>query len=183
LFIELCSSNSRAFSAAHFIAIGGAVIVGLVDGPARRGLALAGASVITRFLTCETILTANKAQRGLTLCATGTITLQMVLDAKAIKRKPGKGVRDLKFSKYIIHDNGTEESSGFNDVTWSKATIKYINFVNNTLRSSSFEKIIKKVEDLMASTRRLQTVDSMDIDDVDDVQLVDLSDDECKLFT
>ena len=170
--------------AAHFIAIGGAVkVASLVNGPARSGLALASASVITHFLTCETILTVNKAQRGLTLWATGAITLQMVLDAKATKRKPGKGIRDLKLPKYIIHDNGTEESSGFNDVTWSKATTKYINFVNNKLRPSSFEKIMNKVEDLMASTRRLQTVDSMDVDDIDDIELVDLSDDDCKLFT
>jgi hypothetical protein len=73
--------------------------------------------------------------------------------------------------------------SGFNDVTWLKATTKYVNFIKNKLRSSSFEKIINKVEDLMASTRWLQTVDSMDVDDIDDVQLVDLSDDDCKLFT
>ena len=99
---------------------------------------------------------------------------QMVLDAKAKKRKPGKGVRNLKLPKYITHDNGTEELSGFNDVTWLKATTKYINFVNDKLRPSSFEKIINKVEDLMASTHRLQTVDSMDVDDVDDAQLVDL---------
>jgi hypothetical protein len=129
----------------------------LLDGQARSGLALASASVITRFLMCETILTVNKAQRGLTLWATGAIMLQMMLDVKAMKCKPGKGIRNLKLLKYITHDNGTEELSGFNDVTWSKATTKYINFVNDKLRSSSFEKIIKKVEDLMASTRRLQT--------------------------
>ena len=109
--------------------------------------------------------------------------LQMVLDAKATKHKPGKGIRNLKLPKYIIHDNSTEESSGFNDITWLKATAKYINFVNNKLRSSSFEKIMNKVEDLMASTRWLQTVDSMDVDDIDDIELVDLSDDDCKLFT
>ena len=169
---------------AHFIAISGTVkVASLVDGPARSGLALASALVITHFLMCETILTVNKAQRGLTLWATGTITLQMVLDAKAMKCKPGKGICDLKFLKYIIHNNGTEESSGFNDVTWLKATTKYINFVNNKLCSSSFEKIMNKVKDLMASTRWLQTVDSMDVDNIDDIELVDLLDDDCKLFT
>ena len=107
----------------------------------------------------------------------------MVLDAKATKCKPGKGIHDLKLPKYIIHDNGTEESSGFNDVTWSKATTKYINFVNKKLHSSSFEKIMNKVEDLMASTCQIQTVDSMDVNNIDDIELIDLSDDGCKLFT
>jgi hypothetical protein len=115
----------------------------LVDGQAQSGLALASASVITHFLVCETILTVNKAQRGLTLWATGAIMLQMVLDAKAMKRKPGKGIHDLKLPKYITHDNGTEESSGFNDITWSKATTKYINFVNNQHLSRRLSRRLK----------------------------------------
>jgi hypothetical protein len=115
----------------------------LVDGQAQSGLALASASVITHFLGCETILTVNKAQRGLTLWATGAIMLQMVLDAKAMKRKPGKGIHNLKLPKYITHDNGTEESSGFNDITWSKATTKYINFVNNQHLSRRLSRRLK----------------------------------------
>jgi hypothetical protein len=99
----------------------------------------------------------------------GTITLQMVLDTKAMKYKPGKGVHDLKLLKYITHNNGMEESSGFNDITWLKSTAKYINFINNKLGSSSFNKIINKVKDLMASTHQLQTVDCMDVNDIDDI--------------
>jgi hypothetical protein len=154
--------------AAHFITISGTVkVASLVNGLAQSGLALASASVITHFLMCETILTVNKAQWGLTLWAMGAITLQMVLDTKAMKCKPSKGVCNLKLPKYITHDSGMEESSGFNDIIWSKSTD--INFINNKLCSSSFDKIINKVEDLMASTHWLQTVDSMDIDNIDDV--------------
>jgi hypothetical protein len=92
----------------------------------------------------------------------------------------GKSIRNLKLPKSITHDNSTKESTGFNDTTWSRATTKYMDFINTTLCTSSFEKIIKKVDELMDSTH---TVDSMDIDNIDEVQLVDLSDDECKLFT
>jgi hypothetical protein len=92
----------------------------------------------------------------------------------------GKSIHHLKLPKSITHDNSTEESTGFNDTTWLRATTKYMDFINTTLRTSSFEKIIKKVNELMASTH---TVDSMDVDDIDEVQLIDLSDDECKLFT
>ena len=54
--------------AAHFIMIGGAVkVASLVNGPAWSSLALASALVITYFLMCQTILTANNAQQCNTL--------------------------------------------------------------------------------------------------------------------
>jgi hypothetical protein len=125
----------------------------------------------------------EKAQRGLTLWATGTITLQMVLDAKGTRRtKPHKGNRNLTLPKTFIYENGTEESTSFNDATWSKATSKYMDFISTTLHTSSFDKIVEKAQEIMASTGRLQMDDIMDVDSVDDVQLVDLSDDDCKPF-
>jgi hypothetical protein len=110
----------------------------------------------------------------------------MVLDAKSTRRtklaSTTKGSRSLTLPKSFTRDNGTEESTGFNDVTWSKATIKYMDFINNGLRESSFEKITKKAQEMIISTSRLQTDDSMDVDPIENAQLVDLSDDECTLF-
>ena len=115
--------------------------------------------------------------------ATGTITLQMVLDAKGTRRTIShKNNLNLTLPKTFIHENGTEESTSFNDATWSKATSKYMNFINTTLRSSSFDKIIEKAKEIMDSTGRPRMDDVMDIESIDDVQLVDLSDDDCKPF-
>jgi hypothetical protein len=107
----------------------------------------------------------------------------MVLDAKGTRRiKPHKGTRNLTLPKTFTYENGTEESTSFNDATWSKATGKYMEFVNTTLRPSSFDKIVEKAQEILASTGRLRMDDAMDVDSIDDVQLVDLSDDDCKSF-
>lgn len=108
----------------------------------------------------------------------------MVLDSKSTRRtKPAAGTtRNLTLPKSFIYDNGTEQSTAFNDVTWSTATTKYMTFVNTSLRLSSFEKIVEKAQKMVVSTGRLQTSDSTDVDNYSNVQLVDLSDDECKPF-
>ncbi|KAI0247968.1 hypothetical protein BJV78DRAFT_1285175 [Lactifluus subvellereus] len=156
--------------AAHFISINGAVkVAGLRVEQPRSALVLAAAAV----------------QRGLTLWATGTITLQIVLDAKGTRRtKPlsHKGNRNLTLPKTFTYDNGTKESISFNAVTWSKATSKYMDFINTELRTSSFKKIIEKAQEVIADRLQTDDSDAMDVDSIDDVQLVDLSDEDCKPF-
>lgn len=107
----------------------------------------------------------------------------MVLDAKSTRRTKlhTKSNRNLALPKSFINNNGTEESTSFSDVTWSRATNKYMDFVNKTLRPSSFEKVVEKAREMLASMGRLRTDDAMDVDNLDDVQLVDLSDEDCKL--
>jgi hypothetical protein len=119
--------------------------------------------------------------------ATGTITLQMVLDTKKIKRtkstSTGISPNGVTLPKYFININGVEESTAFNDATWAGATTKYMNFVINVLREKSYNSIIEKAEQLRVSIHGVSTGgDSMDVDHPDDVDLVDLSDsdDECK---
>ena len=46
--------------------------------------------------------------------------------------------------KTFIHNNGTEELTTFSDVTWSRATSKYMEFVTLTLQETSFNKVIEK---------------------------------------
>ena len=106
----------------------------------------------------------------------------MVLDSKSTRRtKPGKGtVHNLTLPKSFTYDNGSKQSTAFNDVTWSTATTKYMTFVNTSLCLSSFKKIVVKAQEMVVSTGRLQMADSMDIDNYSNIQLVDLSDDECK---
>lgn len=122
----------------------------------------------------------------MTLWATNTVTLQMVIDAKNTKRTRTstaivKGNRSVPLPKYFIRNNGVEESTGFNEATWSAATTKYMSFVNNRLRGSSFDKIIDKAMALVPVVHTGGSDDVMDVDP-DDIQLVDLSDDdECKL--
>ena len=125
----------------------------------------------------------KKIHRGLTLWVTGTITLQMVLDAKSMRHaKPHtKSNWNLTLPKSFINNNSTEESTLFNDITWSRATNKYMDFINKTLHPLSFKKVIEKAQEMLASMGRLWTDDAMDIDNLNDVQLVDLSDEDCKL--
>lgn len=104
--------------------------------------------------------------------------MQVVLDAKSTRRsKNTKGYRNLTLPKTFIHDNGADESTSFSDVTWSRATSKYMEFVNNTLRESSFDKIIEKAKGMMAI---LGTDNVIDVESYEEVQLVDLSDEDCK---
>jgi hypothetical protein len=119
-----------------------------------------------------------KVQRALKLWATGTITLQKVLDAKAIKGTT-KGLAGLP--KVMT---GIEESCSFNDVTWGAVTRRHMEFVNHKLRQSSFEKIVQKAKEFMVTNNAggsRRTSDTMDVDGAS-VQLVDLSDSdsECK---
>ena len=56
-----------------------------------------------------------------------------------------------------------------------------MDFVNKTLCLLPSEKVVEKVQEMLASMGRLQTDDVRDVDNLDDVQLVDLSDKDCKL--
>ena len=104
--------------------------------------------------------------------------MQMVLDAKSTRcSKNTKGYRNLTLPKTFIHDNGADESTSFSDVTWLRATSKYMEFINNTLRESSFDKIIEKAKGMMAI---LGMDDVIDVESYEEVQLVDLSDEDCK---
>jgi len=120
-----------------------------------------------------------KVQRALKLWATGAITLQMVMDAK-----PAKGNKGMTLPKVMVNDNGTQESTSFNDATWGSIARTRMEFVNNSLRSSSLEKVIQKAKVFMVANHAggsRSTSDAMDIDGTY-TQMVDLSDpdSECK---
>ena len=92
--------------------------------------------------------------------------MQMVLNAKSTRHtKSFKGGCDLTLPKTYIHNNGS----------------KYMEFVKTSLCKSSFDKIVKKAQKMMASMHWVGIDDTVDIDNFDDVQLVDLSDEDCKL--
>jgi hypothetical protein len=96
-----------------------------------------------------------KAQRALTLWVTGVIMLQMVLESKNTRctRHVGGGAAcNITLPKTFTYDNGTKESTAFNDVTWSTATTKYMTFINTSLCSSSFNKIAAKAQEMVVST-------------------------------
>ena len=117
----------------------------------------------------------TKTQQALTLWVAGTITLQMVLDAKSTRcTKSVKGSHNLTLPKSFLHYNSTEESTSFSDITWSRATGKYMDFITTGLCKSSFDKIIGKAKEMMASTHQLRMDNALDIDNFDEVQLVDL---------
>ena len=79
--------------------------------------------------------------------------LQMMLDAKSMRcTKLHKGSHNLTLPKPFIHDNGTKESISFSDVTWSRDTSKYMEFIKTNLHNSTFDKIIEKAQEMMAST-------------------------------
>ena len=124
----------------------------------------------------------KKTQQGLTLWATGTIMMQMVLNAKSLRctKSHTKGHCNFTLPKTFIHNNGTEELTTFSDIIWSRATSKYMEFVTTALQETSFDKVIEKARGMVASTHRLQVDDTIDINSYDDVQLVDLSDEDCK---
>ena len=103
----------------------------------------------------------------------------MVLSAQALTKPLSKGNRNLTLPKTFTYDNGTEASTSFNEAAWSKATSKFMDFINTDLRTSSFKKVTKKAQEVV--NLYLDWVgddDSMDVDSMDDVQLVDLSDEE-----
>ena len=126
----------------------------------------------------------EQVQIALTLWATGKITVQMVLNAKSLRctKSHTKGHCNFTLPKTFIHDNGTEESTTFSDITWSRATSKYMEFVTTALWETCFDKIIEKARGMMASMHRLQVDNTIDINSYDDVQLVDLSDEDCKFW-
>ena len=68
----------------------------------------------------------------------------------------------------------------FSNLTWSRATTKYMEFINTTLQETSFDKIIEKAKGMMNSTHRLHMDEAVDVQSYDDVQLVDLLDEDCK---
>jgi hypothetical protein len=105
-------------------------------------------------------------QRALKLWATGTISLQMVLDSKAMK-----GSKGVSLPKVI---NGTEESTAFNDATWGSVTRIRMEFINNKLRLSSMEKILEKVKAVVVTNPAGGREDAMDINEMS-VDMVDLS--------
>ena len=110
------------------------------------------------------------------------IMLQMMLDAKSMRcTKPNKGSHNLTLPKPFIHDNGTKESISFSNVTWSRDTSKYMEFIKTGLQNSSFDKIIEKAQEMMASTYQLQMDNTTIVNDFIDIQLVDLLDEDCKL--
>ena len=108
--------------------------------------------------------------------------MQMVLDAKNIRwaKSHAKGLHNFILPETFINDNGTKESTTFNNLTWSRATTKYIKFVNMTLQETSFGKIIEKAKGMMASMHWLYMDEAVDVKSYDDVQLVGLSDEDCK---
>jgi hypothetical protein len=107
------------------------------------------------FLCVDDTDKTRKAQRALTLWATGVITLQMVLESKNTRRTRhvgGGAAHNISLPKTFTYDNGTEESTAFNNVTWSTAMTKYMTFINTSLRSSSFDKIAVKAQEMVVST-------------------------------
>ena len=126
----------------------------------------------------------KKTQWGLTLRATGTIMMQMVLNAKSLRctKSHTKGHCNFTLPKTFIHDNGTEELTTFSNITQSRATSKYMEFVTTTLWETSFDRVIEKARGMMASMHRLQVDNTIDIKSYDDAQLVDLSDEDCKFW-
>lgn len=54
-------------------------------------------------------------------------------------------------------------------------------FIKTGLQNSSFDKIIEKAQEMMASTYQLQMDNTTIVNDFIDIQLVDLLDEDCKL--
>lgn len=114
----------------------------------------------------------------------------MVLDAKSFKSSKSttsikSAARGFTLPKAFIRENGTGESTSFNEANWGIVTRGYMDVIKNRLRPSSFEKVIKKAKDLTTvgqGGRSRSTADNaMDMDELDTyAQVVDLSDDECK---
>ena len=100
----------------------------------------------------------------------------MVLDSKTMKNKA------ISLPKFMTLNNSTEQSTSFNDTTWGDVTRARMEFVNNSHRVSSLEKVIAKAKAFVIATSggSLRTISSITADTND--QLVDLSDDEgeCK---
>ena len=113
-----------------------------------------------------------KVQRALRLWAIGAITLQMVKNAKA-----SKGKKLLALPKTYILEDGSPESTLFNEATWGAVTHTRMDFIKNKLRPSSLEKVVAKAKELAVPFQGLsEAIDN------EDVEMVDLSDDECISF-
>jgi hypothetical protein len=160
----------------HFSVIKGyKKIPGLCDTivrPERGGLVLASVTVCHCFLYIPILMYSVdvKVQRALKLWAIGAITLQMVKSVKA-----GKGKKQISLPKFWVLEDGTKESTLFNDVTWGAITHARMDFVNNNLHKSSLAKVISRAKDFVSSSYQ----DTAEAVEDEDLQMVDLSDDEC----
>ena len=131
--------------------------------------------VSTYVIVQTTDILGCKVQRALTLWATGTVTMEMILDAKTNKNKA------LSLPKVMTLDDGTEMSTSFNDATWGDVTRTRMAFVNNNLRLSSLEKVIQKAKAFVVTTSGGPSkASSSGLTDADKqrAQMVDLSDPE-----
>ena len=101
------------------------------------------------------------------------LKFQQVLDAKSTRRtKSVKGSHNLTLPKLFLHYNGTEESTSFSDIIWSRAARKYMDFITTSLRKSSFNKIIGKAKGMMASTHWLRMDNALNVDNFDEVHFI-----------
>jgi hypothetical protein len=100
--------------------------------------------------------------------------MQMVINSKATK-----GNKPVTLPKFMPFDNGNQESTSFNDVTWGATTRARMDFVNCRLRPSSLNNIIQKAKAYMVGNQAGGSRSTMDPDSEDMVDLSD-SDGECQ---
>ncbi|KAG2110497.1 hypothetical protein DEU56DRAFT_920176 [Suillus clintonianus] len=151
---------------AHFTAINGArKIHGLLDKP-EEDLNPAGGLA----LSCAAV------ERALTLIATRTITIEMVLAAKG---------KSIPLPKTLNHSTGkvSNRQTGFNDVTWGSSTRSYVKSIVKSLREEKFQAIITSAKEFSKKSHRSgndrAVDDAVDDEDFDErAQLVDISESE-----
>ncbi|KAG1732106.1 hypothetical protein EDB19DRAFT_1831434 [Suillus lakei] len=92
------------------------------------------------------INSARKVERALTLVATHTLTIEMVLTAK--------GKSTIPLPKTLNHSTGkvSNQQTGFNDVTWGSSMHSYVKSIVKSFQDEKFQTIItsaKEFEELM----------------------------------
>lgn len=93
----------------------------------------------------------------------------MVKNARA-----GKG-KKLALPKVWVLEDGTKESTLFNDQTWGSTSRARMDFVNKSLRESSLAKVISRAKAFVGPSNQ----DAAEVVEDGDQQMVDLSEDEC----
>jgi hypothetical protein len=124
----------------------------------------------------------NKVERGLKFIAGGTITVEMVQNAKG---------KIPMLPKHINQATGkVSKAMGFNEVMWGKRCKSYVVSVKG-LSTSRFNEIVQLATAFMKTTNRIidDDRDAIEIDDDDDhdvrANIIDISSDsetesECK---
>ncbi|KAG1859496.1 hypothetical protein C8R48DRAFT_774836 [Suillus tomentosus] len=149
----------------HFTAINGARKIHGLEKPGDNLNPVGGLA-----LSCAAV------ERALTLIATRTITIEMVLTAKG---------KSIPLPKTLNHSTSkvSNHQTGINDITWGSSTRSYVKLIMRSFRDEKFQAVITSAKEFSKKSHRSgndravdDAVDDKDLDKC--AQLVDISESE-----